>query len=101
MFSKLIDSLFPTQFTRLSSDSAHWTGDALSNTLKALNPAMPSHIARAREIRKAIDECIADSREAQVLGCAASVRRADTGKLTVYTADLVDDYRAVSRFINA
>jgi hypothetical protein len=101
MFSKLIDSLFPTHFAPLSDNPQQWTGDALPTLLKPLDPARPSHRARALAIRSLIDDCIANSRDAQRLGSAASVRSADYQKLTVFSADLCADYRTVSRFIQA
>jgi hypothetical protein len=100
MLAKLYDTFFPTNFPALTNNPAHWTGDALSAKLKAMDPALPSHRNRAEEMRKLIDSCIASSREGQLLGSAAAVRRAYTGTLTIPTAELCLDYREVSMFLS-
>lgn len=100
MLAKLYDTLFPTNFPTLSTNPAHWTGDALSAKLKTMNPELPSHRNRAEKMRKLIDSCIANTREGQQFGCAAAVRRAGTGKLTIPTAELCLDYREISMFLS-
>lgn len=100
MLAKLYDTLFPTSFPILTNNPAHWTGDALSAKLKAMNPALPSHRNRAEEMRTLIDSCIANSREGLLFGSAAAVRRAETGKLTIPTAELCLDYREISMFLS-
>lgn len=99
MLAKLYDTLFPTQFPALSSNPLQWTGQALTVKLRSLNPARPSHRRRAKELQQLVDSCIANSKEGKMFGSAAAVRRADTGVLTVPTAELCLDYREISMFL--
>jgi len=101
MLAKLFESLFPSNLPPLSKDSAQWTGDALSAKLKAMNPASAAHQRRAKEMQALIEECIANSKEGKAMGSAHAVRRADTGKLTVPTAELCLDYYAIARFLSS
>jgi hypothetical protein len=99
MLAKLYDTFFPTEFTKLPADPVHWTGDALTAKLRSLNPALPSHRRRAEELQALVDSCIANSKEGKMLGSAAAVRRAETGALTVPTAELCLDYREIRMFL--
>jgi hypothetical protein len=99
MLAKLYDTLFPTKFPQLSANPLQWTGNALTVKLRAMNPALPSHRRRAKELQELVDSCIAKSKEGKTFGSAAAVRRADTGLLTVPTAELCLDYREISMFL--
>lgn len=99
MLAKLYDTLFPTEFPKLSANPQHWTGDALTQKLDSMNPALPSHRRRAEELQALVDACIAKTKEGLLFGSAAAVRRADTGKLTIPTAELCLDYREIKMFL--
>lgn len=99
MLAKLYDTLFPTEFPKLSANPSHWTGDALTAKLSAMNPALPSHRRRAKELQELVDGCIAISKEGKLFGSAAAVRRAQPGLLTVPTTELCLDYREISMFL--
>jgi hypothetical protein len=99
MLAKLYDTFFPTEFPKLSANPSHWTGEALNAKLRSMNPALPSHRRRAKELQALIDSCIANSKEGKSFGSAAAVRRAEAGRLTVPTAELCLDYREISMFL--
>lgn len=99
MLAKLYDTFFPTKFPQLSANPVQWTGDALNLKLRSMNPSLPSHRRRAKELQELVDSAIANSKEGKMFGSAAAVRRAETGMLTVPTAELCLDYREISMFL--